>query len=456
MYYNTQAYLTLKEQRKHKLFTYTLFLALLLLLANIVMDYLLTGHLPFNTVITLLPILAFLLIKQFFSYKQGVYRYFYLVITIAIIEAIIHTRPSQATSTYWAYLIIAAIFTYENEIKNAVIINSLAFVSLASLAIFDHLSFIVLPFTQFNYLSFLMIYIVLSIFIYIMVKNFSELETTLNQQYQTLQNNVDELSKAQQGLIEAEKMAALGNLVAGISHEINTPLGIALTAITHNQDVLIKIEDHLINKTLKQNILKEAINSQQHGYRIILKNLDRANDLISNFKQIAVDQSSENIREIYLYEYIQETVDSMHSLLKNKNINIHFHGNNNIKVNTYPGPIYQIISNFINNSVLHGFESQEQGNITISVNVSQRRATLSYVDDGIGMNEDMLKKIYEPFVTSKRNQGGSGLGMNIVYNLVTQVLEGEMNCQSSVGKGIKIDISFPVEVCAQPNDSDLP
>ncbi|OUR60194.1 hypothetical protein A9Q74_14500 [Colwellia sp. 39_35_sub15_T18] len=448
MYYNTQAYLTLKEQRKHKLFIHTMYLALLLLLANIAMDYFLTGHLPFNAIIIIFPTLALLLIKQFLPFKQGVYRCFYVVIIIAIIEAIIHARPSQATSTYWAYLIVVFIFTYEHEIKNAIIINSLTFIGLSTLAVLDHFSFIELPFSQFNYLTFLMIYIVLSIFIYIMVKNFSALEGILHRQSQVLKSNVDELSKAQQGLIESEKMAALGNLVAGISHEINTPLDIALTAITHNQDVLINIEGHLNSKTLKQSMLKEAINSQQHGYRIILKNLDRANDLIGNFKQIAVDQASENIREIYLYEYIQETVDSMYSLLKNKNINIHFHGSNNIKVNTYPGPIYQIISNFINNSVLHGFELQQQGNITISVNVSQQRATLPYLDDGIGMNEEMLKKIYEPFVTSKRNQGGSGLGMNIVYNLVTQVLEGEMNCQSSVGKGIEINISFPVEVCA--------
>ncbi len=453
MYYNTQAYLTLKEQRKHTLFICTTLLALLLLLADIVMDYFLTEHIPFNAIILIFPIITLLLIKLFSSFKQSVYRCFYLVIAIAIIDSIIHVRPSQATSTYWAYLIIVIIFTYEDEIKNAMIINSLTFVSLVTLAVLDHLSFIKLPFSQFNYLSFLMIYIVLSLFIYIMVKNFSALEVILHRQSQVLKNNVDELNRAQQGLIEAEKMAALGNLVAGISHEINTPLGIALTAITHNQDVLIKIEDHFNSKTLKQSALKEAISSQQHGYRIILKNLDRANNLIGNFKQIAVDQASENMREIYIYEYIQEIVDSMYSLLKNKNINMHFHGCNNIKVNTYPGPIYQIISNFINNSVLHGFEFKEEGNITISVNVSQQQITLSYLDDGIGMSEDMLKKIYEPFVTSKRNQGGSGLGMNIVYNLVTQVLEGEMDCQSSVDQGIEIHISFPAEVYHNSDDT---
>jgi len=444
MYYNTQTYTKLKEQRKHKLFLYSMLLALALLLVNIAMDYVFTNHIPFNAVITIFIVAAFFLVKYFCSFKQGLYRVFYLIFVIAIVEAIIHSRPEHTTTTYWAYLIIITIFTYENTTKNALIINSLAFLSLASLSVLNYLSIIELPYSQFNYFSFLMIYLVLSAFVYIMVKNFSELEAILHRQSKTLQNNVDELHQVQQSLIEAEKMAALGGLVAGISHEINTPLGIALTAITHNQDLLINTEKHLKEKTLKQSALIESIKSQQHGYRIILKNLDRANNLIGHFKQVAVDQASENLREIHIYEYIQEIVDSMYSILRQKDIKIHFDGKENIKVNTYPGPIYQIISNFVNNSILHGFELQKEGNIFISVDVSPDRITLSYRDDGIGMNEEMLKKIYEPFVTSKRNQGGSGLGMNIVYNLVTQVLEGDINCQSTLGEGIEIIISFPI------------
>jgi signal transduction histidine kinase len=429
-----------------------MFLALLLLLANITMDYFLTDHIPLNAVIIIFPILAFLLIKHFFSFKQGIYRSFYVVFIIAIIEAILHARPEQATTTYWAYLIIVVIFTYEKNIKSAVIINSLAFLCLTALAALNYFSVILLPFSPFNYLSFLMIYLVLSAFVYIMVNNFYDIETILYKQSKVLQSSVDELNEVQQSLIEAEKMAALGGLVAGISHEINTPLGIALTAITHNQDLLIDIEKHLQDKTLKQSALKESIHSQQHGYRIILKNLDRANDLIGHFKQVAVDQASENLREIYIYEYIQEVVDSMYSLIKQKNVKIHVNGPKNIKVNTYPGPIYQIISNFINNSLLHGFDQQEEGNITISVDVSHHRVTLCYLDDGIGMSEEILKKVYEPFVTSKRNQGGSGLGMNIVYNLITQVLEGEIDCQSTLGEGIEIKISFPVDICTQQSE----
>lgn len=222
MYYDKQAYLKLTKQRKHKLFIYSMFLVLLLLLANIAMDYFLTDHIPLNAVITIIPILVFLLIKHFFSFEQVVYRSFYVVFIFAIIEAILHAQSEQATTTYWAYLIIIAIFTYENTIKNAVIINRLAFLSLSILAVLDHISIVELPYSQFNYLSFLMIYAVLSAFVYIMVKNFSDIEAILQRQSKALQNNVDELNEIQKDLIEAEKMAALGGLVAGISHEIQT------------------------------------------------------------------------------------------------------------------------------------------------------------------------------------------------------------------------------------------
>lgn len=447
MYYNTKTYIKLKEQRKHTLFLCTMLLALALLLVNIIIDYVLTDHIPFNAVFSIIPVVLLFLAKRFFSCSQVVYRSFYLVFIIVIVLSIIQARPEHATITYWAFLLIIAIFTYENSIKSAVIFNAIAFLSLLSLIVLDSLSFIALPYSQFNYLSFLMIYIVLSIFVCKMVKNFFEIEDVLYHQSLLLQSNLDELHKMQQELIEAEKMASLGGLVAGISHEINTPLGISLTAITHNQDRLTDIEKHLNNRTLKQSMLKESINFQQQGYDIILRNLDRANDLVGHFKQVAVDQASENLREINIYEYINEIVESMTLLIKRKNIKAYIHCPKNIKVNTYPGPIYQIISNLINNSILHGFEQKNEGNITVSVDISKHRMTLTYLDDGIGMTTEMLNNIYEPFVTSKRNQGGSGLGMNIVYNLVTQVLEGEISCQSTLGSGVEINVSFPIDVC---------
>ena len=167
MYYNTQTYMKLKEQRKHRLFMYSMFLALALLLTNIAMDYFLTDHIPFNAILIIIPVVILLLVKHFFSFEQSVYRSFYLLFIIAIVDAILQSRPEHATTTYWAYLIIIAIFTYESSIKNALIINGLAFLSLSTLAVLDYLLIIELPYSQFNFLSFLMIYLVLSAFILI-------------------------------------------------------------------------------------------------------------------------------------------------------------------------------------------------------------------------------------------------------------------------------------------------
>jgi len=261
-----------------------------------------------------------------------------------------------------------------------------------------------------------------------------------------LEGAMSKLEIAQEELIESEKMASLGNLVAGISHEINTPLGIAMTAITHNQDCLIEMQNKLDNKTLSQDDLVQSNNNQKEGYRLILKNLDRANHLIASFKQVAVDQSSETQREIELTEYIHEVMNSVKPLFNKKAIDVVIHGPEKLAINTYPGPIYQIITNLVNNSVLHAFEHQETGEIRIEISILEGRICVNYFDNGKGMDLYMLKHIFDPFVTSKRNQGGSGLGMNIVYNLVTQVLKGEIKCFSSPESGFEVKIYFPVSI----------
>ena len=154
MYYDKQTYLQLKELRKHRLFVYSMMLALALLLVNIVMDYLLTNHIPYNAVFTLFPVIALLLIKHFCSFNQAIYRSFYFLFIVITIYSIIEARPEQGTTTYWAFLLIITIFTYENVVKSAVVINITAFLCLCSLMVLDNFSYISLPYTQFNYLSF--------------------------------------------------------------------------------------------------------------------------------------------------------------------------------------------------------------------------------------------------------------------------------------------------------------
>ncbi|WP_105168493.1 sensor histidine kinase [Pseudoalteromonas sp. T1lg23B] len=261
---------------------------------------------------------------------------------------------------------------------------------------------------------------------------------------QKLEQAMLELKHTQDELIESEKMASLGSLVAGIAHEINTPLGVALTALTYNEESMQKIDKKLQNKTLSQKDLSKALAEQAQGYQLIFRNLDRAQNLIGNFKQVAVDQSSEICRQINLKTYIQDVLTSLEPLIKKKNIDIKVTGKDDIEINTYAGAVYQILTNLLNNSVIHGFDKRSSGEVNIEFSLDDNYWYMNYQDNGEGMPQSMLKTVFEPFVTSKRSQGGCGLGMHIVYNLVTQLLKGEIRCFSEPEKGIEVKIKVPI------------
>ncbi|KZN32382.1 sensor histidine kinase [Pseudoalteromonas luteoviolacea] len=260
---------------------------------------------------------------------------------------------------------------------------------------------------------------------------------------QKLEQAMMELKRTQQELIESEKMASLGNVVAGIAHEINTPLGISITAISYNEESLKQISTKLENQTLKQSELEQSINEQREGYQLMNRNLDRARELISNFKQVAVDHSSEVQRDINVKEYVEDVFSSLAPLAKGKNITLRINGDESIDVNTYPGAIYQILTNLYNNSMIHGFEHKEKGTVQVSLQLLEGAWTLIYKDDGIGMSDSSLTTLFDPFVTTKRSQGGCGLGMHIVYNLVTQLLKGEISAWSKPEKGLEVKIKVP-------------
>ncbi|MDW7550609.1 PAS domain-containing protein [Pseudoalteromonas sp. McH1-7] len=261
---------------------------------------------------------------------------------------------------------------------------------------------------------------------------------------QKLEQAMIELKQTQEELIESEKMASLGVVVAGVAHEINTPLGIAITALSHNEDCLSDLVDKLENKTLKQADLVASIASQKEGYLLVTRNLRRAESLISNFKQVAVDQSSEVERDINLLEYINDVFDSLKPLAKNKEVQLEIDGNRSINITTFPGAIYQIMANLFNNSVIHGFEDSASGCVRVTVEENGSHWSIIYSDNGVGMDETMEKTLFEPFVTTKRNQGGCGLGMHIVYNLVTQLLKGEIRCKTAKFEGVEITIRVPL------------
>ena len=261
-----------------------------------------------------------------------------------------------------------------------------------------------------------------------------------------LSDSLTELKETQKNLVEAEKMASLGVLVAGVAHEINTPIGIGVTAASHLRSQTSYILKRYGDGDIRRSELEDYINTADESSNVILENLNRASGHIKSFKHVAVDQASKEIRKFALKEYIEEVRISLNPVLKKTEHEVLISGSDELQVESVAGAVSQIITNLIMNSLKHGFEDVEKGHIYINISDESEKAVIDYSDDGAGMSEDVLVRIFDPFFTTKRGGGGSGLGMHIVYNLVTQSLKGEIECRSSVGKGTKILIKFPLGI----------
>ena len=270
-----------------------------------------------------------------------------------------------------------------------------------------------------------------------------ELERIVKRRTEKLEKSLKDLQKAQDELIETEKLAALGNLVAGVAHEINTPMGITYTNITYINEKLHDLNDMYRENRLSKSFFEENLNTIIEALSGAIYNIERSSKLIKSFKNVAVDQIVEEKRDFNIIEYLNEVIMSIRPTFKGTNFEIHFDHSGELYINSYPGIFLQIINNLINNSIQHGFEGRDKGNINISVQEKDDKIELIYSDDGIGMEIEQLSRIFEPFFTTKRGQGGAGLGMNIVYNLVTKKLEGVISCKSNKNRGTDFIITFP-------------
>jgi signal transduction histidine kinase len=271
-----------------------------------------------------------------------------------------------------------------------------------------------------------------------------ERTTELEGANQYLQNTLRELEFSNNQLIEQEKMASLGSLVAGIAHEINTPVGIGVTAISHLSYLISNLNEKFINQQVTNTYMREFLANAEKGTEISLFNLGRAADVISNFKLIAVDQSSDQFRTVHLNTYLKEILLALHPQLKNLNHIITIHCDKDLQAYCRAGALVQIITNLVMNSIIHGFENMPVGKITITVEAQNNTINLCYEDNGCGITKEAIKKLFEPFYTTKRGMGGSGLGTHIVYNLVTQSLNGHISVSSKLGVGLKYNIKFPM------------
>jgi signal transduction histidine kinase len=263
-----------------------------------------------------------------------------------------------------------------------------------------------------------------------------------NELIQTL----EKLHQFQRQMVQNEKMASLGDMVAGVAHEVNTPIGLGVTASTMMLDRLSDMRKAFEDKTLKASSLSKFIAEGEENLNIIYRNLNRAAELISSFKQVAVDQSSENNRVFSFAKLMDEILMSMRPKLKKVKHLINVSCADNLVVESKAGPINQIMINLIMNSIIHGFEDMDKGRIDIAIkSVDDNKVSIEFKDNGKGIPEHLRKRIFDPFVTTKRGQGGSGLGMHLVYNLVTQALNGSISIVSEEGQGVEFRIIFPVK-----------
>ena len=260
---------------------------------------------------------------------------------------------------------------------------------------------------------------------------------------QELSNTLKILKDTQNDLVQSEKMASLGNLVAGVSHEINTPLGISITAISYLSQETQKLDTFFKTNEMTKKNLQDFVDNALESTNLISSNLKRASDLIKSFKKIAVDQVTENKRKFKVKAYIEKILLSLRPKLKKTKHKVEILCNEKLEIDNYPGAFAQVITNLVINSILHGYDQNESGTIIFDIREKNKKILLKYSDDGKGIKKDHQPKIFDPFFTTKRNSGGTGLGLHILYNTVVQKLNGTVKCESKIGKGTTFIINIP-------------
>lgn len=256
------------------------------------------------------------------------------------------------------------------------------------------------------------------------------------------QDTEDRLDETRKLLVESDKMANLGNLVAGATHEISTPLGVGITSISHLMDLSKKLKKDYEDETMTQEDFESYLNSSIDLSKMTYLNLVKASDLIKSFKTIAVDQALDDRKEFDLENYLIEVVFSLNYVLKKVKVSVNIEANEIIKLNSYPGVFSQIFTNLINNSVNHGFENLEKGDINIKLTKKDNEIKIYYHDNGNGIDKEKLPNIFDKFYTTKKGKGGTGLGLNIIKDLVENRLKGTISCESSKNNGTSFEIIF--------------
>ncbi len=272
----------------------------------------------------------------------------------------------------------------------------------------------------------------------------ASLEERVAQRTAELAEANQRLQQEQQAALEAEKMASLGRMVAGFAHELNTPVGVAVGAASQTRDLLAELGTMLAGDEVSEEAIGEQLNVLDETSELTLGNLRRAAGMVQSFKRTAVDQTSEAEREFDLCEVIEDVEKALHGEFKRTGIKIQTSCPPDLNLYGPPGVLVQLLSNLMQNARIHAFaDGSLPGSIRIDVEAKPERIRIVFADDGAGMNADTLVRIFEPFYTTRRGSGGSGLGLYIAYNLVTRGLGGTIACESGTGNGTRFVIDFP-------------
>ena len=259
-----------------------------------------------------------------------------------------------------------------------------------------------------------------------------------------LSEAMETLKLAQGELVRSEKLASLGNLVGGIAHELNTPIGNGVMAVSTLHDQVRNFRREMASG-LRRSTLESFVDRVERGSEIAVRNLQRANELIASFKQVAVDQTSIQRRQFMLSEVVDEILLTLQPTLKRTPYNVVCEIPGNLAMDSYPGPLGQVLTNLLTNALSHGFDGREHGRIEITAErLGDGQVSLQVGDDGAGIPSELIGRIFDPFVTSKLGRGGSGLGLHIVWNTVTAVLGGSIAVDSMPGQGTRFSITLPL------------
>lgn len=259
-----------------------------------------------------------------------------------------------------------------------------------------------------------------------------------------LEKSLEHLTETQAQLIQSEKFAALGELVAGVAHEINTPLGIGITLATFVEDKHHRITKLFDAGQLSKSVLHEYNESVGEALSVMVNSLNRSAEIIGSFKNVAGEQSALELRDFNVRDYLEDMLQNLKPRLKKTPYEITLICEPNLIIYNYPGLFSHILTNFIVNSLIHGFVDLDSGHITINFYKRDDHYVLTYSDNGHGISADHIEHIFDPFYTTKKGQGSTGLGLHIVHNIVTQNLNGKISLITGENKGVTFTIEFPL------------